>query len=77
GFVHAGTVLDCDEAEWDFSMDLNVKAVYRTIRAYLPLMLEFAAVAEIEAARSVFEKYLSNVRELASRLEKNDSIYAE
>ncbi|AUZ40865.1 MULTISPECIES: nitrate reductase molybdenum cofactor assembly chaperone [Bacillus] len=43
---------------------------------YLPLMLEFAAVAEIEAARSVFEKYLSNVRELASRLEKNDSIYA-
>ncbi len=37
---------------------------------YLPLMLEFAAVAEIEAARSVFEKYLSNVRELASRLEK-------
>ncbi len=33
-------------------------------------MLEFAAVAEIEAARSVFEKYLSNVRELASRLEK-------
>ncbi|MEG7334666.1 MULTISPECIES: nitrate reductase molybdenum cofactor assembly chaperone [Bacillus] len=44
---------------------------------YLPLMLEFAAVAEIEAANSVFEKYLSNVRELASRLEKNDSIYAE
>lgn len=44
---------------------------------YLPLMLEFAAAAEIEAARSVFEKYLSNVRELASRLEKNDSIYAE
>lgn len=40
-------------------------------------MLEFAAVAEIEAARSVFEKYLSNVRELASRLEKNNSIYAE
>lgn len=44
---------------------------------YLPLMLEFAAVAEIEVARSVFEKYLSNVRELASRLEKNNSIYAE
>ncbi|MBL3647727.1 nitrate reductase molybdenum cofactor assembly chaperone [Bacillus vallismortis] len=44
---------------------------------YLPLMLEFAAVAEIEAANSVFEKYLSNVRELASRLEKNASIYAE
>ncbi|MCY7909270.1 nitrate reductase molybdenum cofactor assembly chaperone [Bacillus inaquosorum] len=44
---------------------------------YLPLMLEFAAIVEIEAAKSAFEKYLSNVRELASRLEKNDSIYAE
>ncbi|MCY8425541.1 nitrate reductase molybdenum cofactor assembly chaperone [Bacillus vallismortis] len=44
---------------------------------YLPLMLEFAAVAEMEAVNSVFETYLSNVRELASRLEKNDSIYAE
>ncbi|MHA6487391.1 nitrate reductase molybdenum cofactor assembly chaperone [Bacillus cabrialesii] len=44
---------------------------------YLPLMLEFAAVAEMEAANSVFERYLSNVRELASRLEKNASIYAE
>lgn len=40
GFVHAGSVLDCDEADWDFSMDLNVKTMYRTIRAYLPAMLE-------------------------------------
>lgn len=39
GFVHAGTVLDCEEADWDFSMDLNVKTMYRTIRAYLPAML--------------------------------------
>ncbi|CUI87174.1 D-beta-hydroxybutyrate dehydrogenase [Achromobacter sp. 2789STDY5608628] len=40
GFVHAGSVLDCDEADWDFSMDLNVKTMYRTLRAYLPAMLE-------------------------------------
>lgn len=35
----------------------------KSLPDYLPLMLEFAAAAEIEAARSVFEKYLSNVRE--------------
>lgn len=40
GFVHAGTVLDCGEADWDFSFDLNVKSMYRTIRAFLPAMLE-------------------------------------
>ena len=34
------SILECEEADWDFSMDLNAKAMYRTIRAYLPLMLE-------------------------------------
>ncbi|SCX26309.1 SDR family oxidoreductase [Agrobacterium rosae] len=40
GFVHSGTILDCDEKDWDFSFDLNVKAMYRTCRAFLPAMLE-------------------------------------
>lgn len=40
GFVHAGSVLDCDESAWDVSFDLNVKSMYRTIRAFLPTMLE-------------------------------------
>ncbi|MFS2105257.1 SDR family oxidoreductase [Ralstonia sp. Ralssp135] len=40
GFVHAGSVLECDEDAWDFSFDLNVKSMYRTIRAFLPAMLE-------------------------------------
>lgn len=39
GFVHNGTILDCDEADWDFSMDLNVGAAYRMIRAFLPAMI--------------------------------------
>ncbi len=39
GFVHNGTVLDCEEKDWDFSFDLNVKAHYRLIKAYLPGML--------------------------------------
>jgi 2-keto-3-deoxy-L-fuconate dehydrogenase len=39
GFVHNGTVLDCADKDWDFSFDLNVKAHYRMIKAYLPDML--------------------------------------
>jgi 2-keto-3-deoxy-L-fuconate dehydrogenase len=40
GFVHHGTVLDTDEDAFDFSMNLNVKAMYRMIRAFLPAMIE-------------------------------------
>jgi len=39
GFVHHGSILDCEEKDWDFSFDLNVKSMYRTIRAFLPGML--------------------------------------
>ena len=39
GFVHHGTVLDCSEQDWDFSFDLNVKSMHRTIKAFLPGML--------------------------------------
>lgn len=42
GFVHHGTVLDCDDVAFDFSFDLNVKSMHRTIRAFLPGMLERA-----------------------------------
>ena len=40
GFVHAGTILECDEASWAFSLNLNVTAMYHTIRAFLPAMLQ-------------------------------------
>ena len=40
GFVHPGTVLDCTEDEWTFAFDLNARAMYRTIKAFLPGMLE-------------------------------------
>jgi len=40
GYVHDGTILDCDEDAWRFSFDLNVTAMYRLIRAFLPGMLE-------------------------------------
>jgi len=39
GFVAAGTILDCDEAQWAFSMDLNMTAMYRMCKAFLPGMI--------------------------------------
>ena len=43
GYVHHGSVLECTEKDWDFSFDLNVKAMHRTIKAFLPGMLDKAA----------------------------------
>jgi len=40
GFVHHNTVLTCTEDEWDFAMDLNVRSMFRTTKAFLPKMLE-------------------------------------
>ena len=40
GFVHHGTILECEEKDWDFSFDLNIKSMYRTCRAFLPAMLK-------------------------------------
>jgi 2-keto-3-deoxy-L-fuconate dehydrogenase len=40
GFVHHGTILECAEADWDRSFDLNVKSMYRVTRALLPGMLQ-------------------------------------
>ena len=42
GFVHHGSVLECSEDDWDFSFDLNVKSMHRTLSAFLPGMLERA-----------------------------------
>ena len=39
GYVHHGTILDCTEKDWDFSMDLNVRAMFRLTKALLPAML--------------------------------------
>jgi 2-keto-3-deoxy-L-fuconate dehydrogenase len=47
GFVHHGTILDCGEADWAFSMDLNLRSMYLTIRAFLPAMLAAGKGASI------------------------------
>lgn len=40
GIVVHGSVLECSELDWDKSFDVNVKSMYRTIRAFLPLMID-------------------------------------
>src|SRR3974390_556040 len=40
GYVHNGNILECGDRDWDFSFDLNVKSMHRTIKAFLPGMLE-------------------------------------
>jgi len=39
GYVHHGTILDCTEEEWNLSIDLNLKSMYYSCRAVLPVML--------------------------------------
>jgi 2-keto-3-deoxy-L-fuconate dehydrogenase len=62
GFVHHGTVLDCSEADWDFSFDLNVKSMHRMIRAFLPGMLDKGAGSIVNIASGA-----SSVRGIPNR----------
>jgi len=50
GFVHHGTVLTTDDKAWDFSFDLNVKSMHRTIQAFVPGMLEKSSGSIINIA---------------------------
>jgi len=50
GFVHHGTVLDTDDKAWDFSFDLNVTSMHRTIKAFLPGMLAKGAGSIVNIA---------------------------
>ncbi|MGB0506567.1 MAG: SDR family oxidoreductase [Pikeienuella sp.] len=40
GFVHNGTIVECTEDDWDFAFDLNVRSMFRTMKAAIPGMLE-------------------------------------
>ena len=53
GYVHAGTILDCEEHDWDFSFKLNVTSMYWLIRAVLPGMLERGGGSIINVASVV------------------------
>ena len=40
GFVHHGSILECEEKDWDFSFDVNVKSMYFMCKAILPTMIK-------------------------------------
>ena len=40
GFVHHGSILECEEKDWNFSLDVNVKSMYFMCKAVLPLMIK-------------------------------------
>ena len=50
GYVHQGTIFDCDDKAWDFSFDLNVKSMHRMTKALLPGMLTRGAGSIINIA---------------------------
>ena len=50
GFVHAGNILECSEKDWDFAFGLNVKAMYRMNKAFLPAMIEAGGGSVINMA---------------------------
>lgn len=53
GHVHHGTILDCDDAAFEFSLNLNLRAMYRVTRAALPAMLEHGGGSIINVASVV------------------------
>jgi 2-dehydro-3-deoxy-L-fuconate 4-dehydrogenase len=53
GFVHHGSVLEATDQEWDFAFDLNVKSMHRTIKAFLPGMLQAGRGSIINIASTV------------------------
>jgi 2-keto-3-deoxy-L-fuconate dehydrogenase len=71
GFVHHGSVLECSEQDWDFSFDLNVKSMHRTIQAFIPGMLKKGGGSIINMSsaassiRSVPNRYIYSLTKAA------------
>ncbi len=63
GFVHHGTILDCTDKDWDFSMNLNLRSMFWTIQAFLPAMLKRGRGASIINIASI----ASSLRGIANR----------
>jgi len=67
GFVANGSVLDCEEAAWDFSVDLNVKSMFRMSRAFLPGMLAKVAREGGSASLLNMASMASSIKGFANR----------
>jgi 2-keto-3-deoxy-L-fuconate dehydrogenase len=67
GMVANGNVLDCTEADWDLSFDLNVKSMFRMTRAFLPAMLTKAAQNQGSASIINMASMASSIKGFANR----------
>jgi len=67
GYVHHGSILDCSPDDWSFSMNLNVRAMYATIRAALPKMLERHDATGANASIINMASIAGSIRGLANR----------
>ena len=59
GFVHHGTILECDEKNWDFSSNVNVKSMYFMCKAILPFMIKqnSGSIINISSCASSFKGF--------------------
>ena len=59
GFVHHGTILECDEKDWDFSSNVNVKSMYFMCKSILPLMIKQngGSIINISSCASSFKGF--------------------
>ncbi len=67
GMVANGSVLDCTEADWDLSFDLNVKSMFRMTRAFLPGMLQKAAAGQGSVSIINMASMASSIKGFANR----------
>ena len=59
GFVHHGTILECNEKDWDFSSNVNVKSMYFMCKSILPLMIKQngGSIINISSCASSFKGF--------------------
>lgn len=50
GWVHNGSILDCDEQDWQRSIEQNATTVFRTMKAVLPQMVRRGSGAIVNVA---------------------------
>ena len=59
GFVHHGTILECEENDWDFSSNVNIKSMYFMCKAIIPLMIKQngGSIINISSCASSFKGF--------------------
>ena len=67
GMVANGSLLDCSEADWDLSFDLNVKSMFRMTRAFLPAMLDKAKANQGTVSVINMASMASSIKGFANR----------